>query len=185
MNEIEEKYGLKPGHAIALFVILVLNIISLVCNFIKYSGNVTPQFLICVFMFVAAAYYACYAYKKPHGNHMRYLLLIYAICGAGFVVFYASKQSPFIIANYLIGIILATYMAGRLDHYKQNVVICVIILICNCISTYNMLSRYIDSGNLTFVSAFASIGAVTVWLAIAGAYITRYKLHKEAGFTDK
>ena len=185
MNKIEEKYGLKPSHAYALFVILVLNIAWVVCNFIMFAGKMTMQFWISILMFVGAAFYACYGYKKPHGNHMRYLCLFQAVCVAYMLFANAKYQPDYVNANYLVVIILVTYMAGRLDRYKQNLIICALVLICECITVYYLFNMLNSVNMLNVINAIGCLGSVSVWLAIAGAYITRFKLHKQAGFEDK
>lgn len=182
MIDTEKKYGLKLSHAIALFVIFILNIVWLVCFFINFGGNLPIDAWISIILFAAAAMYACYGYKKPHENHMRYLLLINAVIVSSLLVLGAKTQPTYMIISYLVGIILITYMAGRLDHYKQNIIICFIVLICNIINAFYFIGL---SESLSFVYVVASFGSVTVWLAIAGAYITRYKHHKEVCFEDK
>lgn len=185
MATIKETTKLTTGQLIALIVIFALNVLWLVCNLIRFTGNVSIQFLISVFMFVVAAFYVYFGYKKPHGNLMRYLVLLYAISIAGFVVLNASIQPAFLNANYLAVIILTTYMAGRLKHYKQNIVLGAIVLICNCLTTIYFLGELSKTDTLTFINAVSCFGSTTIWLAIAGGYITRYKLHKEAGLADK
>ena len=182
MIDTEKKYGLKLSHAIALFVIFILNVIRLVCVVTIFDGHLPIDAWISIILFAAAAMYACYGYKQAHGNHMRYLLLINAVIVACLLALGAKTQPTYMIISYLVGIIMITYMAGRLSHYKQNLVICFIVLICNIINAFYFISL---SESLSFEYVMASFGSVTVWLAIAGAYITRYKLHKEAGFEDK
>ena len=188
MNRIEEKYGLKPSHAYALFAILVLNILWLICGTIiaiQLHGGMPLYQIVNIIMLAATAYYACYAYKKPHGNHMRYLIL----CSAAYsairnITSSFARPTYIIVISYLI-IILKTYMAGRLDHYKQNVIISAVILACQCAMVYYNIDAFTSAGfSLTFVYVMSTLGPVTLWLAIAGAYITRFKLHKQAGLED-
>ena len=186
MNKIEEKYGLKPVHAIALFVILVLNITWIVCDFIIYGGHITGYVLAEILMFVVVAFYALYGYKVPHGNHMRYLLL----CHTGLVAYSLAKAAPdqemYLNVVYLISIIASTYMAGRLHKLKQNIIISIIVLVCTCIPLYEFINMFVSQNIPITFSFFMSFSAgVWLWLAIAGAYITRFKLHKQAGFEDK
>ena len=185
MNRIEEKYGLKTAHAMALFIILLLTIAWIVCDFVLFGFNMTPQLWISIIMFVTAAFYALYGYKKPHGNHMRYLCLCQAIFASILLVLNISFQSTYWIVSSLTAIILTTYMAGRLDHYKQNVIISVVVLICKMIIAVSTISAYAKYGLLTVTSFIACLSSVCVWLAVAGGYITRFKLHKEAGLLDK
>ena len=76
-------------------------------------------------------------------------------------------------------------MARKLDHYKQNVVICVIVLLKTILASMNFITRITNFDMLSFVNFFSSIGSITVWLAIAGSYIIKYQPHKEAGLKEK
>lgn len=186
MNKIEDKYGLKAGHAIALFVILLLNITWIISSFIYYKGKLSFEIWLTIILFVAVAYYALSGYKKPHGNLMRYLLLCHTIIIAIVLIPNVSNLDSFIVADFLASIILSTYMAGRLNHYKQNIIISVLILLCICISNFYLISTFHSQGvSTTFTMFMTMTSGIYVWLAIAGAYITRFKLHKEAGFEDK
>ena len=185
MGNIEKKFGLKAGQAIALFAILLLNVAWIVCCFVENKDNLQSLVLLPFLMFVVTVYYAYCGYKKPHGNHIRYLLL----CSCAFSAFqypYAGFKFPTYIAilTYVI-VILKAYMAGRLDHYKQNVIISAAVLVCQCLVSYHFINEFVSFGNkLSFVSFMARIGTVTLWLAIAASYIVRYKPHKEAGLED-
>ena len=185
MNKIEEKYGLKTGQAIALLIIFTANILWLIFNLITYKGNITIPILVGIFRFAIAAFYAYCGYKKPHGNLMRYLLLIYAISVAALIVFNGTTQPTFITIDYLTIIILTAYMAGRLDHYKQNIVISLLLLVCNLVITVYYIGVRSNAGTLNLASGVSCIGATSIWLLIAAGYIIRFKPHKEAGLEDK
>ena len=189
MNRIEEKYGLKKNQAIALFVILVLNILWIVCSVsarVRMFGSLTLSQIANFAMFAVTAYYACYSYKKPHGNLMRYILLCYAAYSAiRNITSYLEYPAYIAISSYL-AIILTSYMAGRLDHYKQNIIISAAVLVCKCLMVFYLINRFVISGRtLTFDYIITTIGPVTLWLAIATSYIIRYKPHKEAGLENK
>ncbi len=190
MNKIEEKYGLKTGQAIALFVIFALNIIWLICDLVFFAGNlsfnVCATILITMFIFVSVAYYALYGYKKPHGNVMRYLVLFFSIASAILIVLDDNTYPTYIEADFLIAVVLSAYMSGRLDHYKQNLVICAIVFACQFVSAYYLINLLTGTGvPMNFVNFMACIGGIVQWSAISGGYIIRYQLHKEAGFADK
>ena len=76
-------------------------------------------------------------------------------------------------------------MAGRLDRYKQNLIISIVILFLRAVNIYPFISMAIKNDIMSFAVFFSYIGPVTVWLAIAASYIIRYKPHKEAGLADK
>ncbi len=173
---MEKKLGLKTGQLIALIVIAVLNVLWLTCVVIK--GNMTFTTFVAFIEFAVAAFYAIYGYKKPHGNHMRYLLLSYAVIAAVMQLLNADWQPTYIDALYLVNIILVVYMAGRLNKYKQNLVISAAVLVSNGIVS-GFLACNIKP--LNFLNLGACVSCVAVWLIIAASYIIRYKPHKEAG----
>lgn len=185
MNEFEDKNGLKKSQLIILFLILALNAYWIISNFVTFSSHITFEIGVSFFELLIAIFYLVYDYKKPHGNLMKYLLLLYVLSAAILLLSFAPSQPTYVNAMYLCNIVFGTYMAGRLEHYKQNVIICLILLICNAVVSYylvNMIIGFVIP--LTLTNFGSCLGCVTVWLAIAGGYIIRYKLHKEAGFED-
>ena len=187
MNKIEEKYGLKTNQAIALLAVIVLNVLWIICNTYKHVnkfGGLTAYQIVNIVMFGISIYYACYSYKKPHGNLMRYLILCCAALDAIQYINSILTYPTYIYYVFYAITILKAYMAGRLDHYKQNLYISAAILLLQIVHIYPLMSRQILRGSMTFVNFFSAIGPVTVWLAIATSYIIRYKPHKEAGLKD-
>ena len=189
MNKIEEKFGLTTKQAIIILAVLVLNVIWLVCSTwfgIRAYGKVALTQIVNIVMFAVTVYYVCYSYKKPHGNLMRYLVLCSAVFSAIRSIISDFEYPIYITAvSYLI-IILKSYMAGRLDHYKQNVIISAVVLVCQCLMVYYLIDLFTIAGlPLTFVYVVSALGPVILWLAIATSYIIRYNPHKEAGLEDK
>ena len=129
MSNIKEKSGLKSGQLIALIAIAALNILWLVCRLISFSGTIKLQTVAPIVMLVITAIYALYGYKKPHGNHVRYLLLINTVYVGILLIAEQSMQSTYVRAVNIPIIILSTYMAGRLDRYKQNLIISIVVLL--------------------------------------------------------
>lgn len=183
----KSKLNLKTGELIALVLVAILNIMWLVCRFISFTGKVTFQTITPIIMLAITAFYALYGYKKPHGNHVRYLLLIYAAhMGSLLIANQGSTWLPtYASVAHVATIILATYMAGRLDRYKQNLIICAVITVLQIIYLYPYIYLYIQNNSMTFVNFFRIIGIVSIWLAIAVSYIIRFKPHKEVGLEDK
>ena len=182
-----EKKKLSTGAVVALILIAVLNILWLICRFVSFTGTITVQTIAPIVMLLITAIYAFYGYKKPHGNHVRYLLLIYAVYMSAIVI--ANQSQTWFpiygsIAN-IATVLLSAYMAGRLDKYEQNLIICVAIVVLQIVHIYPFMSIYIQRNTMSFVTFFKSVGPVSVWLAISASYISRYKEHKEAGLSDK
>ena len=184
MNKIEEKYGLKTSQVIALLVILLLNITWIICAFNFYKGHVTFDVYAVIVLFAAVIFYALCEYKKPHGNLMRYLLLCHTlIIAVSFA--YGVPSNTYVVSVFLATIILSTYMAGRLERYKQNIIISVLVLLCIIASSFYFANIYISHGvPMTFNLFMTMTKGIYVWLAIAGAYFVRYKPHKQAGLEE-
>ena len=169
-----------------LFVILLLSILSFVCNIIMNNGQLSIQICFALLIYVAVAFYVLYDYKRPHGNNMKYLLLVYAISTAGILTTCCKVQPTYLTINYLVVIILSTYMAGRLDRYKQNLYISAILIVCAFISFFSLISALTTIGlSVNFVNVMACSGTVTQCLAIVVSYSIRFRPHKEAGLEDK
>ena len=188
MNKIEEKYGLKTGQAVILLVLFVLNVVWIVTSTvsrIRVSGSLPFNQIVNIVMFAVTIYYVCYSYKKPHGNLMRYLILSSAVFSAVKSIISTAEYPIYLCATNYLMIILKSYMAGRLDHYKQNIVTSMLILACYCVAAFYYISICIQIGRLNFVSVMSCLGSITIWLAIAASYIIRYKPHKDAGLEEK
>lgn len=184
MSNSEEKLGLKVGQSIVLIVVAVLNVVWLVCDLIMFNGQLSLNIVLPILMFVASMIYALFAYKKPHGNFMRYLLLAYTLFGSIMFVSMSKNQEFYQSIIDVVMIILMAYMAGRLDHYKENIVICTIVLLKSIYVSANLIIAMNSFGMLNFVTFFGCIGSITCWLAIASSYIIRFKPHKQAGLEE-
>ena len=186
MSNIGEKFGLRKSQLIALIVILALNAYWLISDLIVFSGHFAFSIVATMLEIVIAVFYTLFDYKKPHGNLLKYLLLLHVVLYGIILVNSASYQPKYINAIYFVKTVLISFMAGRLDHFKQNLIICAIVLVCNIVISYYLLDMILIFGlPLNLVNFGSCIGCVTVWLAIADGYIIRYQLHKEAGLEEK
>ena len=183
------KNKLKTGQLIALIAILILNLIWIACSTItriKMLGTLPLNQIANIVMFAIVVYYVCYSYKKPHGNLMRYLVLCCAALEAFQYINSIITYPSYMYYIFYAVTILKAHMAGRLDHYKQNIIISAIVLVCECLILYCLTSALVSFGVQNLVVPFMSMmGPVTLWLDIAFAYVLRYKEHKEAGLADK
>lgn len=185
MSNIEKEFKMRTSEKVALIIIAVLNIAWIISNLVLFSVNFASKIIIPIAMFIIAVMYALYGYKKPHGNHMRYLLLTYVVYEGIILIRSISLQPTYLITVYLLIIVLSTYMAGRLDRYKQNLAISIIVSILQVVVIYYFVNLAITYNYLSILSFFSYIGHITIWLAITASYIIRYKPHKQAGLTDK
>ena len=183
---MEKTRKLKIGEITSLLIVLLLNVLWLVSLiiFMQKNGGMNPIAIASIIGFAGTILYCFVDYRRPHGNLMRYLLLFFA-CTAAVMIVMDKNQEDLYRSTYLAIIILTTYMGGRLNKYKQNVVISIIVLILEVINVYPFISLVANSNALTFIGFFASIGPVANWLALSVSYIVRYSPHKEAGLIDK
>ena len=184
MSNFEEKFGLKKSYAITLLIVLVLNVLWFISNLAFFSADAALRICIPFVMFLVTVFYVLYDYKKPHGNTIRHLLLVYSIYTAAMLILSYTRMSISLMAANLVIVITSSYMAGRLNKFNQNIVLSIVILLMNIYICYPFFIEAIENGSLTFISFFRYLGPVSNWLAIAGAYIARYQLHKEAGLED-
>lgn len=180
------KLNLKTSHLIALLIILISNVVWFVCDLIAFKDYMLFSVCLTLFELVVVIAYGFYGYKKPHGNGLRYLMLFHVAVNAYLLLIGANYQPMYLNVAYILSIILVSYMAGRLDHYKSNIAISVVVLICYCVVTYYLVGVVKEfNADISLVKFASCIYPVTIWLAISSVYILRYKIHKEAGSQDK
>lgn len=131
--------------------------------------------------YVAIIYYALYGFKIPHGNSLKYIILIFALSlvdavalesGARYTGLVPEKT---LISATLTGvcILIVSYVAGRLDRFYKNILLCTIALILLIVRALSM-THY---PTIMFVD-FAD---VIIWIDIMCVYAIRYNQHREVG----
>ena len=180
------------GKTIALIVLGMLTAFGLVVeliNSIRYHADYTSGSFLNPATYIAAClllfYYAVAGYKKPHGNLLKYLFLLFAVCCLGSILTVVTEQTALDIAfNYIRGVVvlLTAFVAGRLDHFKQNVILMSIIGVLMLASSITQIPAELGGD---FISLFWCFTFFLQWVNLMFAYILRYKEHKEAGLTDK
>lgn len=113
---------------IMLTVAVVLMLIGL-ANAIRtlIQGIIDVTSIAAVVEYALIILYATVLYKKPHGNLLKILIMLFAfIIGFFAISAYQSDIASAILSS--VAIVLSAFMAGRLDRYKQNKIIAIIIL---------------------------------------------------------
>ena len=187
---MQTKTNLSGGKKITLIVLGALTALGLLIELIsaiRYRADYTyGSFLAFIGYAVTSVLllqYALAGYKVPHGNALRYLFLLFAlVCLVGIVSVVGETTKADAGYNTLRGVvvILSAYVAGRLDHFKENVII------MSVIGVLMLISSIIISAD--FKGFFGGISCFTffiLWVDLMIAYILRYKEHKEAGLTDR
>ena len=188
---MENKKELGTGAIIGIVVLAVLSIAELIINIIfsiKYysTSAILLELVPYILLFVAITYYAIAGYKKPHGNLLRFVFLLFSLsclCTLISQMFDTGIEGKACF-SFLIGIaaLLAAYTGGRLDKIKKNrlplIIIGLVLIIKPILGCF-------EHGGFQFMFFVWGMSTFVLWLDIAFAYILRYKEHKEAGLADK
>ena len=160
-------------------------------------------------MIVFAAYYCFIGYKKPHGNLMRILFVVFAITFS--IESCAGQQSSLLMTVFTIIVIIGSaYVAGRLGRNTEATIIMIIVLIAligiliiccvekppvpdqgamDMVQGAKGYAEIPDPVKSPVAAIFLgrtgiAISNVYSWIVLSIAYTIRYKQHKEAGFAD-
>ena len=151
----------------------------------RKTFSFTVEAIITCAMFVLIVFYAVSNFKVPHGNLLKYLFLVFAACSlCGVLSVVTERTSADTVYNALRGVVvlLTAFVAGRLDRFKQNVILMSIIGVLMLASSITQISAELDGD---FLGLFWCFTFFLLWADLMFAYILRYREHKEAGLADK
>jgi len=123
-------------------------------------------------------YYAFYGYQRPHGNLLKFIILIFAATRLISVFAMAQFGRTLEAVNNAIIIGLLCYMAGRLHRVKQNMIIMIIVAILIVLGIVLVFINTMVPGTM---GAFTSL---IIWIDICVAYVLRFREHHLAGLED-
>ena len=186
---MEKKSNGKTISLIILGLLTAFGMFVEIISEIKYSAYYSSGAYFNLVTYCATSlllmYYAVAGYKKPHGNLLKYLFLLFTLCCLGGILSIDVEQSMYDIAyNYIRGIVvvITAYVSGRLDRYKQNVILMSIIGVLMLASS---ILQVIPDPGTVLLDWFWCFTFFLLWVDLMFAYILRYKEHKEAGLEDK
>ncbi len=130
---------------------------------------------------LAVLYYVLFGYKRPHGNMLRYVMLLFALSLALELIILISAFTQFNLALSVAKALCIPYIAGRLNKIEQNKVLMPLVLILFLIDAmyYCVIIK-----SQSFIDCYRIFGQAIEWFAISAAYFVRYKEHREAGLAD-
>ena len=157
--------------------------VSVVCFIARLKNDVSVIPLILVAAYYGFVfYYGIAGYKKPHGNIIRYLLLILAFYVASSIIIMVERWdvSWIVFAASNFAAVCIGYMAGRLNKFKQNIVLAVVV------SALLLVKSFWPVHGLDAYSLFVLDRTMPVfmWITVMLIYFFRYHEHKEAGIAD-
>ena len=168
------------GSAVCV-LLTVLGLIGSVYGLIN-GGILTSA--IHIVMLLAVLYYAVSGYRRPHGNLLRYVTVLYA-----FSLLFSINQTAMKSAGhaqtgivlYILAIMGIMFVAGRLNKIKQNAFLMPAIF---ALLAAAVILGYIKRPQVNFFKILNTFSVLTVWIEICFSYFIRYKKHKEAGFEE-
>jgi len=125
---------------------------------------------------ILIAYYAFIGYRKPHGNLLKYLILIFVGSSILTVFYKAQTGDAWMAIVHAIIACISCYIAGGLQKIKKNIIL--MSVVAAIIVGYKIVR---------VINGEAVIGDITklvIWIDICVAYVLRYKEHKLAGLMD-
>ncbi len=168
---------------IVALVALIGLAVSIVC-FIWRLNNSAPlsSFVLVAVYYGFIFYYGIHGYKTPHGNMVRYILLTFALYIAFSIVILVERWDSYpwiIFAASNIAAVLIGYMAGRLNKFKKNIIVAVIISALLLVKSFWPL----NGADLNSYSLFVLDRTMPLfmWITVMLIYFFRFKDHKQAG----
>ncbi len=167
--------------SLAGIAVCIVSIFWRIDNYISIRSFIVVGIYYCLVF-----YYGVYGYKIPHGNLVRYLMLILAAYNIFNVTvsIYRWYKLPWVVlvAGNLAAMFIA-YMAGRLNKFKKNIIVAVIVtalLLTECFWPVKIPG--VEADALFFLDRSLPL---FMWLTTMSIYFFRYKEHTKAGLTDK
>jgi len=132
---------------------------------------------------VFTALYCFFLYKKPHGNMLKYAMLIFVLTNIIGGSLNLLRGEQYQIAKVLASAALC-YCAGRLNRIEQNKILLPIIGIVYLGLSMYTTRYFISTLPDSWIQFLASFTNAINYLTLLIAYFVRFKEHKEAGLTD-
>ena len=170
---------LSKGMELLKWAAVFLTLFGIVIAIIYAGGRVPALRKILVFIgYAIVIFYGVYAYRQPHGNLLRYVIVVFAFLLV--MENYSTAASPvYNEQNRGIEILLtgsaavsAAYIGGRLNKVRTNRVPYAFVLILL------FLRCGFASGDSEIISL--ELADAVLWMVIGISYFLRYTLHRDA-----
>ena len=169
-------------YRLVIAVIALVGLAVSIASFIWRLNNALPirSFVLAAVYYGFVFYYGIYGYQKPHGNMIRYLLLILAVYVAYSITIMVERWdiSGIIFTASNLAAVFIAYIAGRLNKVSKNIVWAVVITVLLLIKSFWPIED-----NLSVYALFVLDRTMPLfmWATVAFIYFFRYKEHKQAG----
>ncbi len=134
-------------------------------------------------MFLLLFYYTLFGYKKPHGNLLKYLMIIYAMSLLS-ELYMAVKFNEYLNVCILsLSMLFIGYISGRLHKINENCFLAILILILQLLIPVFVLLNGTSKPSLLMWIVIAT--PAVIWLSLTCACLVRFEQHREAGLKDE
>ena len=170
---------------IAKIVVLLLCVLYVICAVWTMTTKPNIKPIIGIIVTCLTVYYMFVGYKIPHANLLRYLFIIVDLASL-FYFWHTFAHLEKLLDVYelllLLEIAIVAYVAGRLNKFKENIVLLSVTFIIEVISCCHASIVFNTTSVMAQINLF---NKAILLLALIVSYIARYKEHKEAGLADK
>ena len=183
---MEKRKGLLQ-RAIVILISLAGIAVCITSIFWRMDNFISPRsFIVVGIYYCLVFYYGVYGYKIPHGNLVRYLMLILAAYNVFNVTvsIYRWYKLPWVVlvAGNLAAMFIA-YMAGRLNKFKKNIIVAVFVTVLLLVECFWYVK--IPGVEISVLYYLDRCLPIFMWLTIMSIYFFRYHEHTEAGLSAK
>lgn len=179
-----ENGGINVYRKLGIGACAVLTLMGLVSSL---YGIIIRKYIVCaadVAVFAMLVYYAVLGYRKPHGNLLRYAMLLYSAS----LLFYLNqiimmsggKAQPSAVIC-ILAMMTVVYVSGRLNKFEKNKYLMPLVFLFLGAVFAISIKRRVNPG---FFSIAGSLCPVIEWADICLAYFLRYREHRDAGLRE-
>lgn len=184
MSEKNVNYVIK-NTPVVLWITKIVSVLCFVLNLIgciRTLDNTASLIINAVETIIGAylLYYLFFAYKKPHDNTLKYVMLSFATyLGVSLAVNNMNRVFIIITTLMIIGI---SYVSGRLADRARNRYIILAVLVLSLVRSFLLLPLITNVvGGVNFLSIMMTFDCSIFWYAICLVYITKHAEHLQAG----
>ena len=173
-------------HRIIVALVALVGLAVSIVSFIWRLNNFVSirSFILVAVYYGFVFYYGVYGYKKPHGNMVRYLFLILAFYISISIIIMVERWdiSWVILLTSNFSSILIAYMAGRLNKFKKNIFLSILIFLLLIMKSFWPVEGAHFNAYPLFV--LDRTMPIFMFITVLLIYFFRYKEHKIAGIEE-
>lgn len=177
-----EKFGIEEPFAIGLLIVMILVFIETIIAAIGVADGDEQEVVksVCnLIAIIGTSFYTLVGYDKPHGNALKNTMLLFVATLVAQAVLTDFEKPA--LCCLLVAILITAYMSGRLNKYKENTYLIIVVLSLLAVKAFFIIL----ANQVSFSFVMEAFEDFIIFAAIAASYLLRYHLHREAGLQEK